>query len=132
MEPSRPPGDGPCPQCGCLVWFGKPSSFSRSSARKLWERLDQLKADNIAANQLWKRCLQQLLGSEPTPEYAAQVAEKVRRLLDGLNEELRLVAVAKMVGSGNAEIATRFEVTERTVARRLRVIRSLWRRECTE
>jgi hypothetical protein len=21
LEPSQPPGDAPCPQCGCLVWF---------------------------------------------------------------------------------------------------------------
>lgn len=21
LEPSRPPGDAPCPACGCLLWF---------------------------------------------------------------------------------------------------------------
>ena len=24
LEPSRPPGDAPCPSCGCLLWFPQP------------------------------------------------------------------------------------------------------------
>jgi hypothetical protein len=24
LEPSRPPGDAPCPSCGHLLWFGPP------------------------------------------------------------------------------------------------------------
>lgn len=23
VDPSRPPGDGPCPKCGSLIWFDK-------------------------------------------------------------------------------------------------------------
>ena len=26
IEPSRPPGDAPCPHCGCLIWFEQASS----------------------------------------------------------------------------------------------------------
>jgi hypothetical protein len=26
IEPSCPPGDAPCPACGCLVWFSSPST----------------------------------------------------------------------------------------------------------
>ena len=26
IEPSSPPGDAPCPTCGCLVWFSSPST----------------------------------------------------------------------------------------------------------
>jgi hypothetical protein len=26
IEPSRPPGDAPCPHCGCLLWFASPSA----------------------------------------------------------------------------------------------------------
>jgi DNA-directed RNA polymerase specialized sigma24 family protein len=39
---------------------------------------------------------------------------------------LRAVAVAKMEGYSNAEIAERLGVAERTVARRLALIRKLW------
>ena len=68
-----------------------------------------------------------MIGREPTPAFAAQVAEECRRLLDGLGDaELRAVAVAKMEGHRNADIAARLEVTERTVERRLGVIRKLW------
>jgi DNA-directed RNA polymerase specialized sigma24 family protein len=71
--------------------------------------------------------LVEVIGREPTPAFAAQVAEECRRLLDGLGDaELRAVAVAKMEGHSNADIAAKLEVTERTVERRLGVIRKLW------
>jgi DNA-directed RNA polymerase specialized sigma24 family protein len=74
--------------------------------------------------------LTEVIGREPTPEFAAQVAEECRRLLDGLGDaELRAVAVAKMEGHSNAEIAARLGVVERTVERRLGVIRKLWAAE---
>ena len=68
-----------------------------------------------------------VIGDEPTPEFAAQVAEEYRRLLDALgDEELRLVARWRMEGYTNAEIAARLGCAEPTVERRLRVIRSIW------
>jgi DNA-directed RNA polymerase specialized sigma24 family protein len=74
-----------------------------------------------------ERGIEQIVGSEPTPEFAAQMAEECRRLLDRLGDPgLQAVAVAKMQGHSNAEIAARLGVVERTVERRLRVIRKLW------
>jgi DNA-directed RNA polymerase specialized sigma24 family protein len=71
--------------------------------------------------------LAEVIGRAPTPEFAAQVAEEYRRLLDVLgDEELRAVAVARMEGYSNAEIAARLGVVERTVERRLELIRTLW------
>jgi DNA-directed RNA polymerase specialized sigma24 family protein len=70
------------------------------------------------------------IGREPSPEFAAEVAEECRRLLDGLGaEELQAVALAKLEGYSNAEIAVRLGVVERTVERKLRVIRGLWESE---
>jgi DNA-directed RNA polymerase specialized sigma24 family protein len=66
------------------------------------------------------------LSREPTPELAAQMAEDCRRLLDALPEELRTVAVLKMEGHSNEEIAARLDVVDRTVKRRLKSIRDLW------
>jgi len=74
--------------------------------------------------------MQQLVGPEPTPAFAAQVAEECRRLLDLLPDaELRSVAVWKMEGYTNEEIAARLQCVPRTVERKLKVIRSFWSRE---
>jgi RNA polymerase sigma factor (sigma-70 family) len=71
--------------------------------------------------------LDQIVGSEPTPEFAHQVSEECRRMLDLLDDEtLRHVALAKMEGYLNEEIAQRLGVKLRTVERKLRVIRELW------
>jgi DNA-directed RNA polymerase specialized sigma24 family protein len=68
------------------------------------------------------------LNREPTPELAAQMAEECQRLLDMLpDDEMRQVAVLKMEGHSNEEIAARLGVVERTVKRRLYHIRALWR-----
>jgi DNA-directed RNA polymerase specialized sigma24 family protein len=69
-----------------------------------------------------------VIGDEPTPAFAAEVAERTQRLLDALgSEELRQVAVWKMEGYSNAEIADKLGCVERTVERKLDVIRKLWR-----
>jgi DNA-directed RNA polymerase specialized sigma24 family protein len=68
-----------------------------------------------------------IIGTEPTPDFAAQVAEEYGRLLELLgDEELKAVARDKLEGYSNAEIADRLGVVERTVERRLGVIRKLW------
>ncbi len=73
-----------------------------------------------------------LVGREPTPALAAEVAEECRRLLDLLDDDgLRAVAVRKMEGYTTEEIATDLGCVPRTVERRLRLIRSLWSREVT-
>ena len=72
----------------------------------------------------------QVVGDEPTPAFAAQVADACRRLLDRLGDEsLRQVAVCKMEGYGNDEIAARLGCFRRTVARKLGSIRFLWDKE---
>lgn len=71
--------------------------------------------------------LEQVVGQEPTPEFAAQVAEQYQRLLELLGEpSLQKVAVWKMEGLTNDEIATRLECSRRTVARKLETIRIIW------
>jgi DNA-directed RNA polymerase specialized sigma24 family protein len=72
---------------------------------------------------------EQVLGREPTPEFACQMAERCRNLLDQLSPELRSVAVWKMEGFTNAEIAERLSCVVGTVERKLRVIRTIWEKE---
>jgi DNA-directed RNA polymerase specialized sigma24 family protein len=74
--------------------------------------------------------LAQVMGTEPPPALAAQMAEEYRRLLDKLgDDELRSIAVWQMEGCTVEEIATRLRRSERTVARKLVVIRDCWREE---
>jgi DNA-directed RNA polymerase specialized sigma24 family protein len=74
--------------------------------------------------------LEQVVGREPTPDFALQVAEECRRLLDRLGDEgLRAVALYKMEGYTVEEIAARLGCVPRTVERKLRVIRWLWDEE---
>ncbi len=58
------------------------------------------------------------------------MADECRRLLDSLPDEtFRNVAVWKMEGQTNAEIAARLGCVESTVQRKLQRIRALWTRE---
>ncbi len=76
--------------------------------------------------------LGQAAGREPPPEFAAEMAEECERLLAKLDgEEQRLIAVRKMEGHTNAEIAALLGCVERTVERGLKVIRKHWEGEMT-
>jgi DNA-directed RNA polymerase specialized sigma24 family protein len=73
--------------------------------------------------------LAEVMGREPTPELAAQAAEECRRLLGALGDELRPVAVARMEGYTNKEVAQRLGCHLATVERKLALIRKAWQRE---
>jgi DNA-directed RNA polymerase specialized sigma24 family protein len=71
-----------------------------------------------------------VIGREPNPEFAVQVADTCRHLLAALdNDTLREVAQAKMEGCTNEEVAQNLHCSLRTVVRRLRMIRSIWEKE---
>jgi hypothetical protein len=77
--------------------------------------------------------LEEVIGGEPTPKFAAQMAEECQRLLAGLDDPgLRSIAVWRMEGYGNEEIAARLGCLPRTVERKLGLIRALWRAELDE
>ena len=71
--------------------------------------------------------LERVVGQDPTPEFAVLVAEQYQRLLDVLGDEmLRQVAVWRMEGYTNDEVAGRLGCARRTVARQLALIRKIW------
>jgi len=71
--------------------------------------------------------IDELLGREPTPAFAAQVAEECQRLLDRLGDaDLRTIAVCKMEGYTTEEIAAKLRRAPRTVQRKLDLIRRRW------
>jgi RNA polymerase sigma factor (sigma-70 family) len=74
--------------------------------------------------------IEKVIADEPTPEFAAQVAEEYQQLLERLgNDSLRKVAVWKMEGVTSDEIAERLDCSPRTVARKLDAIRAIWSKE---
>jgi hypothetical protein len=71
--------------------------------------------------------LDDVVGREPSPEFAALVAEQCKRLLDVLGDDtLRSIARWKLEGDTNTEIAAKLGCLERTVERKLRRIRARW------
>ena len=75
-----------------------------------------------------------MLSREPTPAADAEMAGESRRLLETVPHELRLrtVAVLKLDGYTDAEIATQLNCSERTVQRKLDQIRNIWRGKVTD
>ena len=72
----------------------------------------------------------EVLGPEPTPEVAALVAEQCGQLLERLNDEtLRQIALYKLEGYTNEEIARLLDCAPRTVERKLARIRDCWATE---
>jgi RNA polymerase sigma factor (sigma-70 family) len=72
-------------------------------------------------------------GPEPTPEFAAEMVEAVNGLLAQLaDDQLRQIAVLKMEGYSNQEIAEKIGRAVTTIERRLRLIRKLWGREAAD
>ncbi|MEK6258068.1 MAG: ECF-type sigma factor [Planctomycetota bacterium] len=86
-----------------------------------WKRLDAGDAENSVA------ALDELVSRDPTPQFACQMAEEFRRLLDSLGDEtLRSIAVWRLEGEGIDEIAARLNCVSRTVLRKLERIRTIW------
>jgi DNA-directed RNA polymerase specialized sigma24 family protein len=73
--------------------------------------------------------LAEVMGDDPTPAFAVTMVEECRRLLEMLDADLQAVAVAKMQGYQNEEIAQQLGWSVRTVERRLQLIRKKWQRE---
>jgi len=71
--------------------------------------------------------LAHVLGTEPTPELAAGVAENCRQMLDQLKDEtLCQIALWTLEGYRPEEIAEKLGCVRRTVERKLERIREIW------
>jgi DNA-directed RNA polymerase specialized sigma24 family protein len=84
----------------------------------------------VSLTALEEQRLEEMLSTEPSPELAAEMADECRQLLGRLvDDTLRSVALWKMEGQTNREIAGKLGCVEQTVERKLRSIRSLWMAE---
>jgi DNA-directed RNA polymerase specialized sigma24 family protein len=71
-----------------------------------------------------------LIHQRPDPAFAAELTEEYRKLLDRLDDPLlRDIAIWKMEGHTNAEIADRLGLAVVSVERKLRRIRAIWQSE---
>ncbi len=74
--------------------------------------------------------LDQILSREPSPDFAAQVAEEWRRLLGLLGDaELEAVALRRIEGYTVEEIAAQVGYAPRSIKRKLKLIRGIWEKE---
>ena len=68
-----------------------------------------------------------VVGKEPTPQFAAEVAEESERLLRILPDKAaRKIAELKMAGYSNDDIAKNLDCGKRTIERKLNLIRRIW------
>ena len=71
-----------------------------------------------------------MVDGELTPEFAAECAEQFEKLLAALNDKtLQQIAVSKMEGYTNEELACEFKVSLRSIERKLSLIRRTWEEE---
>jgi DNA-directed RNA polymerase specialized sigma24 family protein len=77
--------------------------------------------------------LSQVIEQRPTPEFAAEMSSQLERLIQKLERaddpDLLRIAVAKMMGDSNVEVAKQLGCVRRTVERKIRLIQKIWERE---
>jgi RNA polymerase sigma factor (sigma-70 family) len=109
----------------------------RMSARKIVDRRrhDQRQRRGGEARQLslqghGDESVIDIIGDEPSPEMVLMMTESVQQLLSHLGDgPLREIAVGRMEGYSNAELADRLQCSERTIERRLQLIREKCQQE---
>jgi DNA-directed RNA polymerase specialized sigma24 family protein len=109
------------------------------TARKAWhlrrderrhKRAKVISLEDSPARTADEFSLEQIISREPTPEFAAQVAEEYQLRLTRLDDrELETIAVWRMEGYTTDEIAAKLDCTPRTVERKLQIIRGRWQQE---
>jgi hypothetical protein len=73
--------------------------------------------------------LDRIIGSEPSPEFAAMVAEEYLRRLDELGDQnLRRIAELKLACCTNEEIRQQIGCSLRSVTLKLELIRKIWQK----
>ena len=110
----------------------------RMSERKVIDKrrhdLRQRRGGNIIVHSLdhagGDESIIEAIGNEPSPEMVTMMQESVEQFFSHLGVgHLREIAGAKLEGYSNAELAERFDCSERTIERRLHLIREKCQQE---
>jgi DNA-directed RNA polymerase specialized sigma24 family protein len=108
---------------------GRDDLWRLLAARTIWRAVDLVR-QHRPGEALRADAVEQLLTREPTPEEAAEMGDECRRLLGLLDEpELQQIALWKVEGYTNEEIAAKLDCVTRTVERKVSRIRLLWKNE---
>lgn len=92
----------------------------------------QKRAANATGSPQSMAKLDDLAAQEPDPAFVAAFNENLARALRRLGDSARDVALLRMEGYENQEIADRLQVSLTTVERKLRVVREVWEKEFAE
>lgn len=77
--------------------------------------------------------IDQVAASEATPALAVEMTERLRDLLSTLTDDIqRRIALGKLEGYTNQELAQQLGISLRAVERKLSIIRDLWRDEIVD
>ena len=99
--------------------------------RKAYDAIEKHNTQRRGGNRknLGAKALNPIVSPEPTPEFVLMMVEELEKLLNLLDDDkLRNIAVWKMEGHTNQEIADRLNCALRTVASKLDVIRAIFSR----
>ncbi len=100
---------------------------ARKAANQATFEARQKRSHHLTNTKAELAALEAIASNDPTPEFSAQAAEEYRRLLLELGDEtLQSIAVWKMEGYTNDEIAAKINCSTRTIERKLELIRSQW------
>src|SRR5262245_52277436 len=110
-----------------LVMLTARKAYQERREQQALKRGGTVADDGPRAGGIAPQALDDVIGNEPTPEFAATVAEQLEVLLAKLPEgELRQIARLRLEEYTTEEIAARLGITDRTVRRKLVLIRSYW------
>ena len=106
---------------------------SENRQRRRGDRGRSRTESNPTRGQAEPSSVSQLPDDTLSPEMEAVMGDECQRLFAELQDgELQAIAAAKMEGASNEEIAAQLKCSQRTVERRLRLIRDKWKRVWSE
>ena len=93
----------------------------------------EVRGDSAIMNAYEGADIAAVMGTEPSPELAAETAETCRELMGLLDDEsLTEIVLLKLEGYTNQEIGETLECATRTVERKLQRVRKLWGSQISE
>ncbi|HYV37261.1 MAG TPA: ECF-type sigma factor [Gemmataceae bacterium] len=96
-------------------------------AKRDWRKVEHDQENGNSDNLAEQSLLSRIIGGEPDPAFAAEMIERCSQLLDMLDDdELRTIAIRRLEGFTNEEIAAQLDCAVSTVERRLSLIRDCW------
>jgi DNA-directed RNA polymerase specialized sigma24 family protein len=101
---------------------------TKRKLRAQWRReTAQRRGEQAAEDPSRDITIEEVICEEPSPDFVAQMMDQTEHLLDQLADEtLRRIAILKLDGFTNDEIAIRLQCTSRTIRRKMERIRDRW------